>query len=161
MLRLLFCTFVIMLFNASNGLAEKADFCIPKETGIRIDGQPGDWNGKGFDVGIMVPIGKKMKPAVDCGISVQLAWNKNGLLVMARVSDDKFQEDTENHGERIVLSFSSAMTKTAKTFASGLFAPVWTKAVNQRCVSMTCAEQKINTCRIKSKLPEAEFQAVT
>ena len=124
MLKVLWCSLVVIMFNAATGFclaAEKADFCIPKETEIRIDGQPGDWNGKGFDVGIMVPVGKKMKPAVDCGISVQLAWNKNGLLVMARVSDDKFQEDTENHGERIVLSFSSAMTKTAKTFANGLF----------------------------------------
>jgi hypothetical protein len=85
-----------ILFSALTALAAPGApvYDIPRMQAVVIDGKDGDWQGKGFRVEMMKPIwGETQKrSADDHDAQFQLGWDEEGLLILARVTDDRWLE---------------------------------------------------------------------
>jgi CubicO group peptidase (beta-lactamase class C family) len=68
-------------------------FDVPKLKNIVIDGRADDWKNKGFEVDILSFFENKIIPISDFDPSFKLGWNKEGLLILMEIYDDKICED--------------------------------------------------------------------
>ncbi len=93
---LLIACSLIYLAAASSILAidtEQTAFDIPYLEGITIDGKADDWGDRGFRVDWMnVVEGKTRASPDDFDAKFRLGWNKDGLLLIFFVNDNKFTE---------------------------------------------------------------------
>lgn len=67
---------------------EPGVFRIPKVAGISIDGSAEDWGSQGFVVAILTSPEGDILPADDFDVRFRLAWDEQGLYVLASVQDD-------------------------------------------------------------------------
>lgn len=74
--------------SSAFSFADPAVFRIPKVKGLIIDGSVSDWGSSGFRVDILANPDGKMLPAEDFDAGFRLAWDEQGLWVMAVVRDD-------------------------------------------------------------------------
>jgi hypothetical protein len=63
-------------------------FHVPKVEGLTIDGDGSDWESRGFLVAILTDPDGKILPAEDFDVRFRLAWDAQGLYVLANVQDD-------------------------------------------------------------------------
>ena len=63
-------------------------FRIPKVEGLTVDGSGDDWGSRGFHVAILADPDGKTLHADDFDVRFRLAWNAEGLYVLAAVQDD-------------------------------------------------------------------------
>ncbi|MEM6822805.1 MAG: sugar-binding protein, partial [Verrucomicrobiota bacterium] len=66
-------------------------FSIPKLSGIEIDGDSGDWQGRGFQIRTLYPIGKssgRPESKKDFHSEVEVAWDDEGFLLFFKIADD-------------------------------------------------------------------------
>jgi len=75
--------------------ADTAPPCqIPRLDGITTDGNPVDWGTRGFQVNILPDKEGRLLPKCDFYPRFRLAWDEQGLLVLAEVDDDMLDEKT-------------------------------------------------------------------
>lgn len=67
-------------------------FDAPKLEAIAIDGDAGDWNGRGLDAGFLAGDDGQVYADDDLSATAKLGWDARGLLVMVRVRDDVADE---------------------------------------------------------------------
>ena len=81
---------VITLFMAfSHGFADGPEvFRIPRIVGLTLDGSENDWGTRGFRVEIVTDPDGQTLPAEDFDVKFRLAWDQEGLYVLAVVRDD-------------------------------------------------------------------------
>jgi len=70
----------------------EAVYDIPLMEKIVIDGKADDWADGGMRVDLLAPVKGEVKPATDHAARFRLAWNKEGLLLLAVVEDDTWLE---------------------------------------------------------------------
>ncbi len=88
------------VFLALNGLAAETAppappppaFDIPRLDGITVDGNPADWQDRGFSIAVLSELTGRRKPETDADASLRLAWDARGLLVLLHVTDNVFAE---------------------------------------------------------------------
>ena len=68
--------------------SDPAVFRIPKVEGLTIDGSGGDWGSWGFQVAILADPDGKTLAADDFDVRLRLAWDAQGLYMLATVQDD-------------------------------------------------------------------------
>ena len=80
---------------------------IPHLRNVTVDGDSADWRGDGFRFAVLASEWGDVSLKEDFDAAVSLAWDKDGLLVFARVVDDDVQEEADlNRGDHISLVFS-------------------------------------------------------
>ncbi|NQT93544.1 MAG: family 16 glycosylhydrolase, partial [Lentisphaerae bacterium] len=71
---------------------------IPRLKGIVVDGKADDWREDGYRADVLIPLSGEVKPVEDCDGWVRLGWDERGLLLLARVHDDRWVEsDSEEY----------------------------------------------------------------
>jgi len=63
---------------------------------VKIDGKPDDWGAGGLRIVSLPAPGGKLRPARDFDPSIRLGWTRDGLLVLAEVSDQTVAESRNN-----------------------------------------------------------------
>ena len=81
---------VSLCLGLSPGFADSGPevFQIPRIEGLIVDGSDSDWGRQGFRVEILTDPDGKTLPADDFDVKFRLAWDNQGLYVLAVVSDD-------------------------------------------------------------------------
>jgi len=82
---------VILLFlGISSAFSDSvpAVFHVPRFEGLTIDGSGSDWGSQGFRVEILTDPDGEALPADDFDVRFRLAWDAQGLYVLATVQDD-------------------------------------------------------------------------
>jgi cellulose/xylan binding protein with CBM9 domain/calcineurin-like phosphoesterase family protein len=70
-------------------------FDAPRVDGLVIDGDPGEWEDAGLDVGYLAGEDGAVYDSADLGASAKIAWDARGLVVMVRVADDTAVESDD------------------------------------------------------------------
>lgn len=70
-------------------------FDAPRVEGVVIDGDSGEWEEAGLDVGYLAGEDGAVYDSTDLDASAKIAWDERGLLVMVRVSDDVTNESDD------------------------------------------------------------------
>lgn len=85
-----FLLVIILVCGVSSAFSDSdsAVFRIPKVEGLTIDGSGSDWGSRGFRVDILTDPEGKTLPAEDFDVRFRLAWDMQGLYVLATVGDD-------------------------------------------------------------------------
>ena len=73
--------------------SEARAFDVPRLSGVEVDGDPADWDGKGFVVGVLCDAAEERTPEADLDATARLGWDERGLLVLVTVTDDVALED--------------------------------------------------------------------
>ncbi len=84
---------------------------IPRLEGIIVDGSEKDWSKQGLRVELLTPDDFKPWDVADFDAAMRLGWDKEGLLVLIRVSDDRFAEAGQMnlpHGDSVELFLAPA-----------------------------------------------------
>ena len=68
--------------------SDAAVFRVPKVEGLTVDGVGSDWGSEGFRVEILTAPDGEALPAEDFDVRFRLAWDEQGLYVLAAVDDD-------------------------------------------------------------------------
>jgi predicted O-methyltransferase YrrM len=90
-MRTLGAPFFLLLLSSSAASAFAADspaFHVPRAQGITVDGQAEDWGRQGFRVEVVTDPDGRALPIDDFDVRFRLAWDPQGLLVLATVRDD-------------------------------------------------------------------------
>jgi len=71
---------------------------IPGLDNVAVDGRIGDWGDRGFRVDLLLPVDTgdrplPLRPVANHDARCRLAWNREGLLVLMTVRDDKWIEE--------------------------------------------------------------------
>lgn len=80
-------TLLMTFLPASSDTGPEA-FRIPRIEGITVDGSAGDWGKQGFRVEILADPDGRTLPVDDFDAKFRLAWDQQGLYVLAVVQDD-------------------------------------------------------------------------
>jgi len=67
-------------------------FRIPKLEGLTVDGSADDWGERGFRVEILTALDGQTLPVDDFDVKFRLAWDLEGLYVLATIRDDIAEE---------------------------------------------------------------------
>jgi len=80
----------VVLLSGSHALAGEVrrTFDLPRVEGIDIDGEAGDWEGKGYGFEILLPQYGKHREAENHNASMKLGWTPDGLWFVVWVQDD-------------------------------------------------------------------------
>jgi len=73
-------------------------FLIPRIEGLEVDGSGGDWDGRGFHVGLVTEPDGRVSPPDDFDARFRLGWNDAGLFVLADIRDDVVDEHESASG---------------------------------------------------------------
>ncbi|MBV9852546.1 MAG: serine hydrolase [Armatimonadetes bacterium] len=95
--------------------AEGAVFDAPRLEGIIIDGDAGDWGGRGLAVEVLAGDGGAVRPPDDLDARLRLGWDARGLLLLIAVRDDVPVE----HPEQFHLGDSVELFVARKVGAAG------------------------------------------
>jgi len=81
---------IILLLSAALAFSgeESLAFRIPRMEGIAVDGFDSDWGENGFRVEMLTAPDGRTLPADDFDAKFRLAWDEQGLFVLATVRDD-------------------------------------------------------------------------
>ena len=85
---LLLVIILVCCISSAFSDSDPAVFRIPKVEGLTIDGSGSDWGSQGFRVEILTDPDGKILPADDFDVRFRLAWDAQGLYVLATVQDD-------------------------------------------------------------------------
>lgn len=70
-------------------------FEVPRLSGVQIDGEVADWQGRGLRVGILTTVDGQVFPADDLNAEFRLGWDDRGLLLALTVADDTAHESPD------------------------------------------------------------------
>lgn len=76
--------------------ANRPSYRVPRLAGIRIDANAADWGEAGFAIEALADVDAPMPEPNDLDVRIRLGWDKQGLLVLARVRDDRLVEADRN-----------------------------------------------------------------
>ena len=79
---------LLMTFLPASSDTGSEVFRIPRIEGITVDGSAGDWGKQGFRVEILADPDGRTLPVDDFDAKFRLAWDQQGLYVLAVVQDD-------------------------------------------------------------------------
>ncbi|HUW35187.1 MAG TPA: sugar-binding protein [Planctomycetota bacterium] len=94
---LLLATVIGLLAAAGSAAEDPPIFDIPRLDKITIDGKADDWGDGGFRVDVLLPMLGDLRAASDHRARFRLAWNAEGLLMLAFVQDDKWVEHSDEN----------------------------------------------------------------
>ncbi len=96
-LRLCSVLALVILANFSPGFSESASevFLIPRIEDLIVDGSADDWGERGFRVEILASPDGRTLPVDDFDVKFRLAWDLQGLYLLAVVHDDVSLEDAD------------------------------------------------------------------
>ncbi len=80
---------------AKGAADELPAFDVPKVSDVVIDGEPGDWAGRGFEVGFLAGTDGEVYTQDDLSAKALLGWDQRGLLVLVQVRDDVADESDD------------------------------------------------------------------
>jgi CubicO group peptidase (beta-lactamase class C family) len=74
--------------DAGAGFCEVPVPSIPRIEGIAVDGDPGDWEDRGFRIALLTSDDLQVPPTDDLDPECRVAWTAQGLFVLVTVLDD-------------------------------------------------------------------------
>lgn len=79
---------VICAQSPASAISKSNVYRVPKVDGLEVDGSGKDWGSKGFYVAILTEPDGNLLPLEDFDVRFRLAWDNQGLYVLAIVQDD-------------------------------------------------------------------------
>lgn len=73
---------------AGGGPAAAAALGIPRVDGAAIDGQAGDWGGRGYRIGVLADVNGNAAPGGRFVPAIRWGWDDAGLLLLVVIEDD-------------------------------------------------------------------------
>jgi Carbohydrate family 9 binding domain-like/Calcineurin-like phosphoesterase len=70
-------------------------FAVPRMDDVTIDGQTGDWSGRGFEARFLAGEDGKVYDPADLSARAKIGWDDRGLLVLIEVRDDVADESDD------------------------------------------------------------------